>query len=80
MGIGQNGVGVSEKERTMIASRTRDALARAKARDVTLGGPKLTEARVAAQVVIKATADKTPRTSCPSCEKRNALALRRYGQ
>lgn len=48
---------LAEKERAMIAERTRVALAAAKARGVTLGGPKLPEARKAATVVITANAD-----------------------
>ena len=47
-----------EKERVMIATRTRDALARAKARGVRLGGPKLPEARKAAAKALTANADR----------------------
>jgi len=49
---------LAEKERGMIAARTRDALARAKARGVTLGGPKLPEARRAALRAIVDNADR----------------------
>jgi DNA invertase Pin-like site-specific DNA recombinase len=49
---------LAEKERGMIATRTRDALARAKARGVKLGGPKLAEARKAAAEIIEANADR----------------------
>jgi DNA invertase Pin-like site-specific DNA recombinase len=42
----------------MIASRTKAALAAAKARGVTLGGPKLEEAREIAVATIKSLADR----------------------
>jgi DNA invertase Pin-like site-specific DNA recombinase len=49
---------LSEKERNLIAGRTKAALAAKKAQGKVLGGPKLPEARVAAQIVIKANADR----------------------
>ena len=49
---------LAEKERAMIATRTRDALARAKARGVKLGGPKLPQARKAAVKAIEANANR----------------------
>ena len=49
---------LAEKERAMIATRTKAALAAAKARGVKLGGPKLAEAREAAAASIKALADR----------------------
>ena len=49
---------LAEKERTMIATRTRDALARAKARGVQLGGPRLADARKRAVRAIEANADR----------------------
>jgi DNA invertase Pin-like site-specific DNA recombinase len=49
---------LSEKERNLIAGRTKAALAAKKAQGKVLGGPNLPEARVAAQVVIKANADR----------------------
>jgi DNA invertase Pin-like site-specific DNA recombinase len=49
---------LAEKERAMIASRTKAALAAAKARGVKLGGPKLAEARKIAVAAIKSMADR----------------------
>jgi DNA invertase Pin-like site-specific DNA recombinase len=49
---------LAEKERAMIATRTRDALRRVKARGVKLGGPKLAQARRTAAKAIKANADR----------------------
>jgi DNA invertase Pin-like site-specific DNA recombinase len=48
---------LAEKERAMISTRTKAALAAAKARGVALGGPKLHEAREQAVVSIKVLAD-----------------------
>lgn len=48
---------LAEKERVLIATRTRAALAAAKARGVTLGSPKLAKARKNAVATIKARAD-----------------------
>ena len=49
---------LAEKERSMIAARTKAALAATKARGVKLGGPKLAEAREVAMVSVKALADR----------------------
>jgi DNA invertase Pin-like site-specific DNA recombinase len=49
---------LAEKERLLISSRTRQALAAAKARGVALGSPKLHLAREAAAVAVKAEADR----------------------
>jgi DNA invertase Pin-like site-specific DNA recombinase len=48
---------LAEKERAMIAERTRAGLRAARERGVKLGGPKLKQARKAADVTIKAQAD-----------------------
>jgi DNA invertase Pin-like site-specific DNA recombinase len=48
---------LAEKERAMIATRTKAALAAAKARGVVLGGPKLAEARERAAATNKGLAD-----------------------
>lgn len=49
---------LAEKERTLIAGRTKSALAAAKAKGVKLGNPKIEAARVQAVVAIKAEADR----------------------
>jgi DNA invertase Pin-like site-specific DNA recombinase len=56
---------LAEKERSMIATRTRDALQRAKARGVKLGGPKLPQARKVAVKVIEQQADRHPANVLP---------------
>jgi len=48
---------LAEKERALIASRTRAALQQAKARGVTLGGPRLAEAQPLAVAAVKRNAD-----------------------
>jgi DNA invertase Pin-like site-specific DNA recombinase len=48
---------LAEKERAMISTRTKAALAAAKTRGVVLGGPKLAKARKSAVASIKALAD-----------------------
>jgi DNA invertase Pin-like site-specific DNA recombinase len=49
---------LAEKELAMIATRTRDALRRAKARGVKLGSPRLAQGRKAAAKSIEANADR----------------------
>ena len=56
---------LAEKERAMIAARTKAALAAAKARGVTLGGPKLAKARKLAVASIKALADQQAANMLP---------------
>jgi DNA invertase Pin-like site-specific DNA recombinase len=56
---------LAEKERAMIATRTKAALAAAKARGVKLGGPKLAEAREAATASLKALADRNASNVLP---------------
>jgi DNA invertase Pin-like site-specific DNA recombinase len=56
---------LAEKERAMIATRTKAALAAAKARGVRLGGPKLAEAREAAVLSIKTLADRNAANVLP---------------
>src|SRR6476660_3804229 len=70
---------LSEKERNMIAARTKAALAMKKAQGKVLGGPKLREARELAQGVIKANADAHAAKVLPmirSAQKAGATTLR----
>jgi DNA invertase Pin-like site-specific DNA recombinase len=60
---------LAEKERAMIATRTRDALSRAKARGVRFGGPKLAQTRRAAVEVIEANANRHAANVCRSSER-----------
>jgi DNA invertase Pin-like site-specific DNA recombinase len=59
---------LAEKERNMIAMRTREALQAKKADGAKLGGPKLAEARVAAMAVKRAEADKFAANVMPIIE------------
>jgi DNA invertase Pin-like site-specific DNA recombinase len=70
---------LSEKERNLIAGRTKAALAMRKAQGKVLGGPKLHEARELAQGVIKANADAHAAKVLPmirSAQKAGATTLR----
>ena len=70
---------LAEKERAMIVTRTRDALRRAKARGVKLGGPKLAQARKEAVKAIEANADRHAANVLPiirEMQKAGARSLR----
>jgi DNA invertase Pin-like site-specific DNA recombinase len=70
---------LAEKERSLIATRTRQALAAAKARGVTLGSPKLSKARESALISIKAGADQHAANVLPiikEAQKAGATTLR----
>ena len=56
---------LAEKERSLIASRTKSALAAAKARGVTLGGPKIREAQKIAVERVMEIADRHARNVLP---------------
>jgi DNA invertase Pin-like site-specific DNA recombinase len=74
---------LAEKERNLISKRTKDALAAAKARGVTLGGPKLAEAREVAQAKIKANADQHAANVLPiirEVQKAGATSLREIAE
>lgn len=70
---------LSEKERNLIAGRTKAALAMKKAQGTVLGGPNLPEARKAARKVIKANADRHAENVLPiihAAQKAGAKTLR----
>jgi DNA invertase Pin-like site-specific DNA recombinase len=70
---------LAEKERSLISARTRQALAAAKARGVTLGSPKLAQARESALTAIKASADQHAASVLPiikEAQKAGATTLR----
>jgi DNA invertase Pin-like site-specific DNA recombinase len=70
---------LAEKERSLIASRTRLALAAAKARGVILGSPELSKARQSAVISIKAGADQHAANVLPiirEAQKAGATTLR----
>jgi DNA invertase Pin-like site-specific DNA recombinase len=70
---------LAEKERSLIATRTRQALKAAKARGVTLGNPKLAEARGNAVEAVRAAADRHAANVLPiirEAQKAGATTLR----
>src|SRR3984893_6239781 len=70
---------LAEKERSLISSRTRQALSAAQARGVTLGNPKLPEARKNALEAVKAEADRYAANVLPiirEAQKAGARTLR----
>jgi DNA invertase Pin-like site-specific DNA recombinase len=70
---------LAEKERSLISTRTRQALAAAKARGVTLGSPKLHLAREGAVAAVKAEADRHAANILPvikEAQKAGASTLR----
>jgi DNA invertase Pin-like site-specific DNA recombinase len=74
---------LAEKERALISTRTRQALAAAKARGVTLGGPKLHVARRNAQVAIMTEADRHAANVLPiirEAQKAGAKTLRQIAK
>jgi hypothetical protein len=74
---------LAEKERALISTRTRQALSAAKARGVSLGNPRLHEARKNAVGVVKAEADRYAANVLPiirEAQKAGANTLRRIAE
>jgi DNA invertase Pin-like site-specific DNA recombinase len=74
---------LAEKERALISTRTRQALAAAKARGVALGSPKLHVARKSALASIKARADKHAANILPiikEAQRAGATTLRQIAE
>ena len=70
---------LAEKERALISTRTRQALSAAKARGVTLGNPKLHQARKSALKAVTAEADRFAANVLPiirEAQKAGATSLR----
>ena len=70
---------LAEKERSLISTRTRQALAAAKARGVALGNPKLHQARKSALKAVTAEADRFAANVLPiirEVQKAGATSLR----
>jgi DNA invertase Pin-like site-specific DNA recombinase len=70
---------LAEKERALISTRTRDALARAKARGIRLGNPRLDDARKAGVAAVEANADRHAANVLPvikEIQKAGARSLR----
>jgi DNA invertase Pin-like site-specific DNA recombinase len=74
---------LAEKERALISTRTRQALAAAKVRGVTLGNPKLHVARKNAVEAVKAEADRYAANVLPiirEAQKAGATTLRQIAE
>jgi DNA invertase Pin-like site-specific DNA recombinase len=74
---------LAEKERALISTRTRQALAAAKVRGVTLGNPKLHVARRSAVSAVKAEADRYAANILPiirETQKAGATTLRQTAE
>jgi DNA invertase Pin-like site-specific DNA recombinase len=74
---------LAEKERALIATRTRQALSQAKARGVTLGNPRLDVARKSAVEAVKAEADRYAANVLPiikEAQKAGAKSLRQIAE
>jgi DNA invertase Pin-like site-specific DNA recombinase len=74
---------LGEKERKLIASRTKAALAVRKAQGVVLGGPELDKARQASKAVVMANADKHAENVIPlinAVRKAGATTLREVAE